>query len=76
MPVGANALKADTDSDTDPDSDSDGPWFQFVRSRILRIAVRYPSMTQVALRKPVEKQLDCIPEVIIRKFRLWVSLET
>jgi hypothetical protein len=41
---------------------------------ILRIAVWCHLKTQVAWRKPVEKELDCIPETIIRKFKLWVSL--
>ena len=31
-------------------------------------------MTKVSWKKTVEKQLDCIPEIIIRKFRLWVAL--
>ena len=31
-------------------------------------------MTRVTWRKPVEKQLDRIPDVIVRKFRLWVAL--
>jgi hypothetical protein len=30
MPVGANALKDDTNSDADPDPD--GPWFQFMKT--------------------------------------------
>jgi hypothetical protein len=30
MPVGVNALKADTDFDTDPDPEC--PWFQFVKT--------------------------------------------
>jgi len=31
-------------------------------------------MTKVTWGKPVEKQLDRIPDVIARKFRLWVAL--
>jgi proteic killer suppression protein len=31
-------------------------------------------MTKVTWGKPVEKQLDRVPEVIARKFRLWVAL--
>jgi len=31
-------------------------------------------MTKVSWKKTVEKQLDCLPEIIIRKFRLWVAL--
>jgi len=31
-------------------------------------------MTEVSWKKTVEKQLDCIPDIIIRKFRLWVAL--
>lgn len=31
-------------------------------------------MTQVFWRSVVEKQLDLVPEVIRRKFRLWVAL--
>ena len=31
-------------------------------------------MTKVTWGKPVEKQLDRIPEVIARKFRIWVAL--
>ena len=31
-------------------------------------------MTQVFWRAVVEKQLDRVPEVIARKFRLWVAL--
>ena len=31
-------------------------------------------MTKVSWGKPVEKQLDRIPEAIIRKFRIWVAL--
>ena len=31
-------------------------------------------MTQVFWRSVVEKQLDRVPEVITRKFRLWVAL--
>ena len=31
------------------------------------------SMTKVTWGKPVEKQLERIPEVIIRKFRFWVA---
>ena len=31
-------------------------------------------MTQVFWRNAVEKQLDLVPEVIRRKFRLWVAL--
>ena len=31
-------------------------------------------MAKVTWRKPVEKQLDRTPEVITRKFRLWVAL--
>lgn len=31
-------------------------------------------MTQVFWRSVVEKQLDRVPEVIARKFRLWVAL--
>jgi hypothetical protein len=31
-------------------------------------------MSEVTWGKLVEKQLDRIPEVIIRKFRLWVEL--
>jgi toxin HigB-1 len=31
-------------------------------------------MTKVTWKNSVEKQLNCIPEVIIRKFRLWVCL--
>jgi toxin HigB-1 len=38
------------------------------------MAVIFLSMTKIAWRNPVEKQINCIPEVIIRKFRLWVYL--
>jgi hypothetical protein len=31
-------------------------------------------MTKVTWGKPVEKPLDLIPDVITRKFRLWVAL--
>jgi toxin HigB-1 len=31
-------------------------------------------MTKVSWKKTVEKQLDFMPEIIIRKFRLWVAL--
>ncbi len=31
-------------------------------------------MTKVTWGKPVDKQLDRVPEVIARKFRLWVAL--
>jgi hypothetical protein len=31
-------------------------------------------MTKVYWKNTVEKQLDCIPDIIIRKFRLWVAL--
>ena len=31
-------------------------------------------MTKVSWGRPVEKQLDRVPDVIARKFRLWVAL--
>lgn len=31
-------------------------------------------MNKVTWKKAVDKQLDCMPEIIIRKFRLWVAL--